>query len=281
MIGGVHVGDSQEITFFDTVTRYSWEMVLSTFPGERVRLASHSDDFRKFVVRVESREKGYRYVLVDLDSHRMEPLGEVYEGVKPLEVRRINYAAADGTEIPAYVTLPDRPAQSLPLVVLPHGGPAARDTIDFDWWSQALASLGYVVLQPNYRGSTLGWAFLSKGFGEWGRKMQTDLSDGVRYLVKQGIVDPKRVCIVGASYGGYAALAGPSLDPGVYRCAISVAGIGDVRRMLEWVNDRSSSTMGSRSATGIGSWACRGRAIRCSTRFLPSNTLTPSTYRCS
>ena len=231
-IGGIRVEDTQELTFFDTVTRYSWEMVLSTFPGERVTLKSYSDDFRKFVVRVESREKGYRFVLVDLDAHHMMPLGDIYEGVKPYEVRRINYAAADGTEIPAYLTLPERPAGNLPLVVLPHGGPEARDTIDFDWWSQALASLGYAVLRPNYRGSDLGWQFLSKGFGEWGRKMQTDLSDGVRYLAKEGIVDPKRVCIVGASYGGYAALAGPSLDPGVYRCAVSVAGIGDVRRML-------------------------------------------------
>jgi dipeptidyl aminopeptidase/acylaminoacyl peptidase len=239
MIGGRHVEDSQELTFFDTVTRYSWEMVLGYFPGERVRLASHSDDFRKFIVRVESPQKGYRYVLVDLDTHQLASLGEVYEGIKPYEVRRINYPAADGTSIPAYLTLPDRPAKSLPLVVLPHGGPEARDTIDFDWWSQGLASLGYAVLRPNYRGSALAFEFVSKGFGEWGRKMQTDLSDGVRYLAKEGIVDPKRVCIVGASYGGYAALAGPSLDPGVYRCAVSVAGIGDVHRMLIWDNART------------------------------------------
>jgi dipeptidyl aminopeptidase/acylaminoacyl peptidase len=166
----------------------------------------------------------------------MMPLGDIYEAVKPLAVRRISYAAGDGTEIPAYLTLPDRPAHDLPLVVLPHGGPQVRDTADFDWWSQALASLGYAVLRPNYRGSALGWHFQSKGFGEWGRKMQTDLSDGVRYLTKEGVVDPKRVCIVGASYGGYAALAGPSLDPGVYRCAVSVAGIADVHRMLEAAN---------------------------------------------
>jgi len=240
MIGAVHTADSQEITFFDTITRYSWEMVLAAFPGERVRLASNSDDFRKFVVRVESPQKGYRYMLLDLDTHRLTALGEVYEGLKPYEVRRIDYPAADGTVIPAYLTLPDRKAEKLPLVVLPHGGPQARDTADFDWWSQALASLGYAVLRPNYRGSALGWHFLNKGFGEWGRKMQTDLSDGVRYLAKEGLVDPQRVCIVGASYGGYAALAGPSLDPGVYRCAVAVAGISDVRRMLEWVNDRTS-----------------------------------------
>jgi dipeptidyl aminopeptidase/acylaminoacyl peptidase len=113
-----------------------------------------------------------------------------------------------------------------------HGGPAERDTAEFDWWSQALATQGYAVLQPNFRGSTVDSSFKAAGYGEFGRKMQTDLSDGVRYLVNEGIADPARVCIVGASYGGYAALAGATLDTGVYRCAVSVAGISDIQRML-------------------------------------------------
>src|SRR5436190_2208156 len=98
-----------------------------------------------------------------------------------------------------------------------------------------MASRGYAVLQVNFRGSEgLGMSLLEAGYGQWGRKMQTDLSDGVRYLTKEGIVDPKRVCIVGASYGGYAALAGAALDPGVYRCAVSVAGPADLRRFVDW-----------------------------------------------
>jgi dipeptidyl aminopeptidase/acylaminoacyl peptidase len=98
-----------------------------------------------------------------------------------------------------------------------------------------MASRGYAVLQPNYRGSDgLGDALLEAGYGQWGRKMQTDLSDGVRDLAAKGIIDPKRVCIVGASYGGYAALAGAALDPGVYRCAVSVAGPADLRRFVDW-----------------------------------------------
>ncbi len=137
--------------------------------------------------------------------------------------------------IPAFLTLPPGAAEKdLPLIVLPHGGPAAADTLDFDWWAQALAAQGYAVLQPNFRGSTLSSKFLEAGFGEWGRKMQTDLSDGVRYLAHQGTVDPKRVCVVGASYGGYAALAGVSVETGVYRCAVSVAGISDLRRFRKW-----------------------------------------------
>ncbi len=126
--------------------------------------------------------------------------------------------------------------KNLPLIVFPHGGPAVRDTAEFDWWAQAMAAQGYLVFQPNYRGSPVTMEHLSAGFGEWGRKMQTDLSDGVRYLAKEGMADPARVCIVGGSYGGYAALAGVTLDPGVYRCAVSVAGISDLKRMLTAVN---------------------------------------------
>jgi dipeptidyl aminopeptidase/acylaminoacyl peptidase len=127
--------------------------------------------------------------------------------------------------------------------VLPHGGPAAQDTERFDWWAQALAVQGYAVLQPNYRGSSESEALLEAGFGEWGRKMQTDLSDGVRFLASDGTIDPKRVCIVGASYGGYAALAGVTLQSGIYRCAMSLAGPADLnvmRRELAagWGGDR-------------------------------------------
>jgi len=243
MIGGVHVADSEEYVFFDPTSEQAWQAIVRAFPNERVRFESASSDFGKVIVRVEGERDGFGYQLVDLTTHRAEALGDIYEGVgKPLEVRRITYAAGDGLMIPAYLTLPrGKPAQSLPLIVLPHGGPAVRDDADFDWWSQAIADQGYAVLRPNYRGSHLDRSFLTKGFGEWGRKMQTDLSDGVRYLAKEGVIDPARVCIVGGSYGGYAALAGVSLDPGVYRCAVSVAGLSDLHRMLSWVNQRQFS----------------------------------------
>ncbi|HEX3365747.1 alpha/beta hydrolase family protein, partial [Phenylobacterium sp.] len=157
------------------------------------------------------------------------------------EVRTLTYPAADGTPIPAFLVLPRGvPARRLPLVVMVHGGPASHDKPGFDWQSQAIASLGYAVLQPQYRGSDgFGRAHLEAGYGQWGRKMQTDLSDGVRYLVGQGTVDPKRVCIVGGSYGGYAALAGAALDTGVYRCAVSYAGISDMKRFDSWVANKN------------------------------------------
>ncbi len=240
MIGGVHGGDNARFVFFDPTLQQRWDSVMGAFVGDRLRLVSWSDDFSKLVLLVDGPQHGYVYELVDLDSHTATPVGDVYAGGAPsLEVRRISYAAADGLPIPAYLTLPaGRAERKLPLIVLPHGGPARHDVAQFDWWAQALANQGYAVLQPNYRGSDLSRSFLAAGFGEWGRKMQTDLSAGVRYLAAQGIIDPARVCIVGASYGGYAALAGVTLDPGVYRCAISVAGIADLKRMLKWVNDR-------------------------------------------
>jgi esterase/lipase len=240
MIGGVYVDDFAHYVFFDPVMQARWQAIIRAFPNERVHFISTAADFMKIVVRVDGSADGYKYELVDINSHEASELGDVYDGVTtPFEVRRITYDAADSLQIPAYLTLPRaRQATNLPLIVLPHGGPAARDTADFDWWAQALADQGYAVLQPNYRGSNTRQKFLEAGFGQWGRKMQTDLSDGVRYLAAQGIADPARVCIVGASYGGYAALAGVTLDPGVYRCAVSVAGLSDLKRMLRWVDDK-------------------------------------------
>ncbi|MBO9707787.1 MAG: S9 family peptidase [Caulobacter sp.] len=238
MIGGYAlVGDERRYTFFDPKLQAAWKGTIKAFPGEQVSLVSWSDDMRKIIVRVDSPTLGPAYALVDLDLKSARVLGNVYSGLTEdglFEVRPIKYKAADGLEISGYLTLPrGKPAKNLPLIVLPHGGPEGRDEPGFDWWSQALASRGYAVLQPNFRGSEgFGWPFIEAGFGQWGKAMQTDLSDGVRDLVKQGIADPKRVCIVGASYGGYAALAGATIDHGVYRCAASVAGPSDLKRFL-------------------------------------------------
>jgi len=235
IIGGIREIGSSEFVFFDNELQAHWNAVLRAFPDERVELESHSDDFSRLVLKVFGRKEGYVYALYEWYGHRATILGRVYEGVTaPADMKAIGYPAADGLTIPAFLTLPEGAGKDLPLIVLPHGGPASADTLDFDWWSQALAAQGYAVLQPNFRGSILDSRFLEAGFGEWGRKMQTDLSDGVRYLARQGIVDPKRVCIVGASYGGYAALAGVAIESGVYRCAVSVAGISDLRRFRKW-----------------------------------------------
>jgi dienelactone hydrolase len=237
MIGAA---DRGRYIFFDNELKARWDEVLREFPNERVELMSSTDDFEKILVRVFGPADGYIYALFDSSHRHTYILGKVYDGVAAVaEVKTISYSAGDGLTIPAYLTLPSgKAAANLPLVVLPHGGPALADSDRFDWWAQALAAQGYAVLQPNFRGSNLGYRFIAAGFGEYGRKMQTDLSDGVGYLAKQGIIDPKRVCIVGASYGGYAALAGITMQPEVYRCAVSVAGLADLKRMLQWTNSQ-------------------------------------------
>jgi dipeptidyl aminopeptidase/acylaminoacyl peptidase len=241
IIGGIHDLQEMRYVFFDNELQAHWDAVLRAFPNERVQLLSHSDDFSRVLVRVFGAKDGYVYALFDWYSHRTTILAKVYDGLSDVsEISRVHYRAGDGRDIPAFLTLPrGRAATNLPLIVLPHGGPQAADSDHFDWWAQALAEQGYAVLQPNYRGSDLSAEYTAAGFGEWGRKMQTDLSDGVRYLAAEGTIDPKRVCIVGASYGGYAALAGATLDPGVYRCAVSVAGISDLKRLLNWTNERA------------------------------------------
>jgi len=215
-----------------------WAAVEGAFPDQSPVLVSWSDDLKTIVVFTSGNGDAGAYHYLNLHTQKLSTVGAAYPSVPASQVaavRPITYAAADGLEIHGYLTLPPGKTEGagLPLVVLAHGGPASRDTPGFDWWAQALASRGYAVLQANFRGSTgYGEAYLEAGYGEWGRKMQTDLSDGVRHLAGQGIIDPDRVCIVGASYGGYAAMAGPTLDRGVYRCAVAVAGVSDLRRMV-------------------------------------------------
>ncbi len=121
------------------------------------------------------------------------------------------------------------------MIVLPHGGPEARDTLGFDVWAQFFATRGYLVFQPNFRGSSgYGRRWVEAGYGQWGGRMQDDLTDGVRALITSGRADAKRICIFGASYGGYAALYGGARTPDLYKCVASFAGVSDLRALVKW-----------------------------------------------
>jgi dipeptidyl aminopeptidase/acylaminoacyl peptidase len=229
--------DDQETTFFAPALQARWKGARKAFPNNIVHLKSWSTDFNKLIVFTEGGDDSGTYWLVDILKHSADPIGPQYPTVKSKDVGpvgMVEYRAADGLALHGVLTLPPgREAKALPLVVLPHGGPEARDYPGLDWWAQAFASRGYAVFQPNFRGSSgYGIHLRNAGLGEWGRKMQTDISDGVAELAKKGIVDPRRACIVGGSYGGYAALAGVTVQQGLYRCAVSVAGVADLPGML-------------------------------------------------
>jgi len=230
---------------------------MKTMMGDdyRVSIADFADDPRKMILYGEDAHDAGTYYYADLSTGDLVAIAQNYDTLPNewiSEKTGVSYKAADGLEIHGYLTLPpNRPKTNLPLIVLPHGGPQVRDYIGFDWQAQALAAHGYAVLQPNYRGSSgYGGAFVEAGHSEYGRKMQTDLSDGVRYLAKQGIIDPKRVAILGASYGGYAALAGATLDPGIYNCAVSVAGISDPASFVSFIAEKTDS----RSSSSVLYW---------------------------
>ncbi len=216
-----------------------WNAVAAAYPGDRVKVISWSDDHRKLVAWVDSPTTGPAYALVDLASKRSSWIGDAYPELKAADlspVRPFRATARDGLALDGDLTVPaGRAEKDLKLVVLVHPGPARHDEAGFDWWVQGLASRGYAVLRLNYRGSEgLGAPLRRAGDGQWGRSMQTDLSDAVGELANQGVVDPQGVCIMGEDYGGYAALAGVTLQQGVYRCAVAVGGISDPGRFLAW-----------------------------------------------
>ena len=152
--------------------------------------------------------------------------------------------ARDGRKIPVYLTKPPD-VEAPPLVMLPHGGPAARDSMEFDWWASFLASRGYAVAQPNFRGSAgYGVDWQEAGYREWGHVMQDDVDDTLHALRSAGLVHPEKACIVGASYGGYAALMGGTRNPDLYQCVASFAGVSDLPHMLHGVRVRQGKFSG-------------------------------------
>jgi dipeptidyl aminopeptidase/acylaminoacyl peptidase len=212
-------------------------------------VTSRTLDGRKIVVLVDSDRNPGDFYLIDRESRKAEYLLSRRSWIDPAAmapVEAITYRTRDGATIHAYLTAAaGASASKAPLVVVPHGGPhGPRDFWAWDPWAQALASRGYAVLQPNFRGSGgYGYAHQSAGYRKWGTLMQDDLTDAVKWAVGQGIADPARVCIMGGSYGGYAALMSPTREPDLYRCAIGFAGVYDLISQSE-DSDIPDSLMG-------------------------------------
>lgn len=237
----VRYTDSRDrIKWFDEALAKQQRLLDRTLVGQEVWIASKTKDNGKMVILSTSPTDPGSYYLYEPAARKMDRFAGVNDKLSPeqLSVTKYEiYPSRDGTIIPAYVTLPKgREAKNLPLIIMPHGGPfGVRDTLDYNAEIQFLANRGYVVLQPNFRGSgSYGEKYYEKGKGQIGRAMQDDLDDGMDWLVERGIVDAQKVCIVGASYGGYAALWGVTRNPERYRCAASFAGVTDWKKQLRY-----------------------------------------------
>jgi dipeptidyl aminopeptidase/acylaminoacyl peptidase len=237
-ISGVRYHDERsKMHWLDPKLKAVQARIDKALPGaDNAVLGDPTTDNRMLIKSAGASSPG-TYFLFDQAKRTMSPVIQLFDRIdanKLAEVRPASYRSRDGLEVPAYVTLPrGKEAKRLPLIVLPHGGPFSRDEWEYDPLVQLLANRGYAVLQPQFRGSTgYGKDYVASGYGQWGRKMQDDLDDGVDWLASKGQIDPSRVCIVGASYGGYAALWGAIRNPERYRCAASLAGVTDLRSQL-------------------------------------------------
>ena len=205
-----------------------------------VHVIDTSDDDKTLLLLVEGPSEAPTYYYYRVDDARIESIGprrNAYAN-RPLPTASVvRWKSRDGLDLTGYLIRPPgaEKAAQMPLLVMPHGGPEARDEMEFNNWTQFFAARGYAIFQPNFRGSEgFGKAFVDRGQGEWGRSMQDDITDGVDALIADGSVDAKRICIVGASYGGYAALMGAVKTPEKYRCAVSISGISDLEALVRW-----------------------------------------------
>lgn len=244
-----YFADVRVCVFKDPEIDAHMRAVRTFFDGlANVSIVDSSDDDSTILFYVEGPHDPPAYYYYRRDLRSIEPIGSVRAALDDVAVPRasvVRWTTRDGQELRGYLTVPPGapvPPEELPLVVYPHGGPEALSYLTFDVWVQYLAARGYAVFQPNFRGGDgYGRAFAESGYGEWGRRMQDDITDGVRSLIDSGAVDAERMCIVGASYGGYAALAAASLTPDLFKCAASVAGIADLGEFIDWRRRRWGS----------------------------------------
>jgi dipeptidyl aminopeptidase/acylaminoacyl peptidase len=238
LVGTSYEDERVRLYFRDKGWEADYKLLQGKFPGKDITLGSSTADDRVMLITVSSdTDPGERYIF-DRNTKKLTLQYKVRERI-PREhmasMQPVRYPSSDGLEIPAFLTLPRGvPAKNLPAIVLPHGGPWARDSWGFSNLAQFMANRGYAVLQPNFRGSTgYGKKFLNAGNKQWGDKMQDDVSWGVKYLVAQGIADPKRTGIMGGSYGGYATLAGVAFTPDLYGAAVAIVAPSNLITLLD------------------------------------------------
>jgi dipeptidyl aminopeptidase/acylaminoacyl peptidase len=230
--------DRVSYVWFDKAYQADYEWLKKQFPGRDINPYSATEDEKLWLISANGDTEPGETFLFDRASKKLTPQYRIREKIvrdQLASMQPVRYKSSDGLEIPAFLTLPKGVApKNLPLVVLVHGGPWGRDTWGYDSYAQFLSNRGYAVLQPNFRASTgYGKKFLNAGNLQWGEKMQDDITWGVKHLVAQGTVDPKRVGIMGGSYGGYATLAGLAFTPDVYAAGVSIVGPSNLITLLD------------------------------------------------
>ena len=238
LVGTSYYYDRQKITFRDKGFAADYKWLEHKLPGMEISLGSRTRDESIWLVTASSDTEPGQTLLFNRKAHTLTLQYKVREKLPRqdlAEMRSVTYASSDGLEIPAYLTLPKGvAAKNLPALVIPHGGPWGRDVWGYNPLAQFFANRGYAVLMPNFRGSTgYGRKFLDAGNLEWGRRMQDDVTWGVKYMVAQGIANPKRVGILGGSYGGYATLAGVTFTPDLYAAAVDIVGPSNLITLLD------------------------------------------------
>jgi dipeptidyl aminopeptidase/acylaminoacyl peptidase len=223
--------------YFDPATQKIQTTLEKALPNQSVAIVSKDATSTSYLAVSDGPRNPPTLYLYQPAAHQLMVLLQAYPALQQSdlgEMKPYPYKARDGLDIHAYLTLPPgRDPHNLPTIIMPHGGPEDRDMLRFDWVAQFLASRGYAVLQPNFRGSSgYGWPFITAGDGEWANKVQFDVQDGVKKLVSDGVADPKHTCIFGWSYGGYMSLAGATFSPDLYACAAAFAGVYDLDRLL-------------------------------------------------
>lgn len=227
-----------EYYFLDNDKKLLYDEISKKLHGYQVIFEDNDDDENNYIFKAYNDKNPGMFYLYSAVSKKLEKLNEVNPNLKEEDlcsIKPIKFRARDGLVIPGYLTMPKVKKQDkLPLVVFPHAGPWWRDEWEYSPEVQFLANRGYVVLQINYRGSSgYGKEFMNSGFKQWGRKMQDDITDGVKWLIDEGIADKKRIAIFGASYGGYAALAGLTYTPELYAAGISYCGFSNLFTYIE------------------------------------------------
>jgi dipeptidyl aminopeptidase/acylaminoacyl peptidase len=237
-IGTNYMDDGgSKIHYFDPFFAKIHRMMNKALPGTEISITSYNKARNLFVIHATSDIEPGAYYLFDYSAKNLAFMEGAYEGLDPRQMspmQEISYEARDGLIIPGYLTIPlGSDGKNLPTIILPHGGPEARDYWGYDFLPQFFASRGYAVLQPNFRGSD-GYSkdFAGAGRKQWGLKMQDDVTDGALWMIEQGIADPERMCIMGWSYGGYVALTATFNTPDLYKCSISVNGVSDLPAIL-------------------------------------------------